>query len=159
VIAIDNARLLSELRQSLELQSATADVLRIISSSSKDLRTVFDAIAENAARLCQGFDVYVQLREGDLVRYVAHYGGVIASSVAVSGTRPLTRDLVIGRAMLESRVIHLLDAQTESKEFPEGSAIARRTGRDGRNGRACRRGIRRPMMAYNVLQASVSKSN
>jgi class 3 adenylate cyclase len=128
VIAIDNARLLSELRQSLDLQTATADVLRIISSSPTNLRPVFDAIAENAARLCQGFDVYVQLREGNLIRYVAHYGDVIPSSVAVGGTRPLTRDLVIGRAMLESRLIHLLDAQAESQEFPEGSAIARRTG-------------------------------
>jgi class 3 adenylate cyclase/putative methionine-R-sulfoxide reductase with GAF domain len=128
VIAIDNARLLSELRQSLELQTATADVLRIISSSPTNLRPVFDAIAETAARLCQGFDVYVQLREGNLIRYVAHYGDVIPSSVAVGGTRPLTRDLVIGRAMLESRLIHLLDAQAESQEFPEGSAIARRTG-------------------------------
>jgi GAF domain-containing protein len=89
---------------------------------------VFDAIAENAARLCHGFDVYVQLREGNLVRYVAHYGGIIPSSPVVGGTRPLTRDLIIGRAMLESRLIHLLDAQAESEEFPEGSAIARRTG-------------------------------
>jgi GAF domain-containing protein len=72
VIAIDNARLLSELRQSLDLQTATADVLRIISSSPTNLRPVFDAIAETAARLCQGFDVYVQLREGNLIRYVAH---------------------------------------------------------------------------------------
>src|SRR5262249_50376656 len=91
-------------------------------------RALFDALAENSARLCHGFDVYIQLREGNLVRYVAHYGGIIASSPPVGGTRPLSRDLVIGRAMLESRLIHLLDAQAESEEFPEGSAIARRTG-------------------------------
>ncbi|MGB8633035.1 MAG: GAF domain-containing protein, partial [Xanthobacteraceae bacterium] len=128
VIAIENARLLSELRQSLELQTATADVLRVISSSPSDLRPVFDALAENAARLCHGFDVYVQLREGDLVRYVAHFGDVIPTSTVVDGTRPLSRDLVIGRAILESRLIHLLDLQAESDEFPEGSAIARRNG-------------------------------
>jgi len=128
VIAIENARLLSELRQSLELQTATADVLRVISSSPNDLRPVLDALAENAARLCQGFDVYIQLREGNMVRYVAHYGGIIPTSPGVGGTRTLTRGLVIGRAMLESKLIHLLDAQAESEEFPEGSAIARRTG-------------------------------
>src|SRR5262252_7512687 len=128
VIAIENARLLGELRQSLELQTATADVLRVISSSPNDLRPVLDALAENAARLCDAFDVYIQLREGNMVRYVAHYGGIIPTSPVVGGTRPLTRDLVIGRAMLESRPIHVLDLQTESEEFPEGSAIARRAG-------------------------------
>ena len=128
VIAIENARLLSELRQSLELQTATADALRVIGSSPNDLRPVLDALAENAARLCDAFDVYIQLREGNMVRYVAHYGGIIPTSPVVGGTRPLTRDLVIGRAMLESRLIHLLDLQAESEEFPEGSAIARRDG-------------------------------
>jgi adenylate cyclase len=122
------AQLTRELSEARQQQTATADLLRIISSSPSDLRPVFDALAENAARLCYGFDVYVQLREGNMVRYVAHHGDVIPSSPVVGGTRPLSRDLVIGRAMLESRVIHLLDAQAESEEFPEGSAIARRTG-------------------------------
>ncbi|MGB8632373.1 MAG: GAF domain-containing protein, partial [Xanthobacteraceae bacterium] len=89
---------------------------------------MFDALAENAARLCHGFDVYIQLREDNVVRYVAHYGDVIPNSPAVGETRPLTRDLVVGRAILESRPIHLLDLQAESEEFPEGSAIARRNG-------------------------------
>src|SRR5215831_2893970 len=122
------AQLVRERDQALEQLAAASEVLKIISSSPSDLRPVFNALAENAARLCQGFDVYVQLREGNLVRYVAHYGDVIQGSPVVGGTRPLTRDLVIGRAMLESRLIHLLDAQAESEEFPEGSAIARRTG-------------------------------
>ena len=127
VIAIENTRLLNELRQSLEQQTATANVLRIISSSPSDLRPTFDALAENAARLCDGVDAYIQLREANMVRYVAHYGGTIPTLV-VGGTRPLTPGLVIGRAILEARLIHILDLQAESEEFPEGSAIARRNG-------------------------------
>ena len=127
VIAIENTRLLNELRQSLEQQTATANVLRIISSSPSDLRPTFDALAENAARLCDGVDAYIQLREANMVRYVAHYGGTIPTLV-VGGTRPLTPGLVIGRAILEARLIHILDLQAEFEEFPEGSAIARRNG-------------------------------
>jgi transcriptional regulator with GAF, ATPase, and Fis domain len=124
----ENTQLGRELAEARAQQIATADVLRIISSSPSDLRPVFDALAENAARLCHGFDVYIQLREDNVVRYVAHYGDVIPNSPAVGETRPLTNDLVVGRAILESRPIHLLDLQAESEEFPEGSAIARRNG-------------------------------
>jgi class 3 adenylate cyclase/putative methionine-R-sulfoxide reductase with GAF domain len=127
VIAIENTRLLNELRQSLEQQTATAEVLRVISSSPGELRPVFDALAENAARLCDGLDAHTILREGNVVRYVAHYGDNIpAASPGIGGTRPLTRELVIGRAILEARLIHILDLQAESEEFPEGSANARR---------------------------------
>jgi GAF domain-containing protein len=126
VIAIENARLLNELRRSLEQQTATANVLRVISSSPNDLRPVFDALAENAARLCDGLDAYILLREGNMARYVANYGDSIP--MRGIGARPLTRGFVIGRAILESRLVHILDLQAESEEFPEGSATARQNG-------------------------------
>ncbi len=74
VIAIENARLLNELRQSLEQQTASADVLRIISSSPGELQPVFEAMLQNAVRICDAKFGNLALLEGDGFRFVAHYG-------------------------------------------------------------------------------------
>src|SRR5262245_33385439 len=75
VIAIENTRLLNELRESLQQQTATSDVLSIISSSPGELQPVFHGILANATRICDAFQGSMVLREADTYRIVAQHGG------------------------------------------------------------------------------------
>jgi PAS domain S-box-containing protein len=126
VIAIDNVRLFNETKEALEQQTATAEILRVISGSLTDIQPVLDVVAANAARLCEAADAVIQLREGEVLRFVAHYGAI--PNLPQGGTRTISRGLVTGRAVLEGRQIHVHDHQAEDKEYPEGSAIARQFG-------------------------------
>jgi GAF domain-containing protein len=126
VIAIENVRLFNETKESLEQQTATAEILKVISSSPTDIKPVLDAVAANAKRLCEANDALVQLREGDVLRFMAHDGTIPVQ--ALGEVIPISRGLVTGRAMLEGRQLHIHDHHAEEVEFPEGTALARKFG-------------------------------
>ena len=128
VIAIENVRLFQELKESLEQQTATSEILGVIASSPTDIQPVLDTIAENAARVCGSYDALIRLVEGDKLRLVAHYGPL---EPGFDLEQPLTRDSVGGRAVLDRELIHIEDLMAvAATEFPEAvSAVERMGGR------------------------------
>jgi class 3 adenylate cyclase/putative methionine-R-sulfoxide reductase with GAF domain len=116
VIAIENARLLNELRQSLEQQTATADVLRIISSSPGELEPIFEAMLAKATHLCEAKFGALYLFEGDGFRVVAVHGSAPPSFVEARRQYPLipvTPGTALGRVAATKQTVQISDAQAE----------------------------------------------
>jgi signal transduction histidine kinase len=109
--------------EALEQQTATAEILQVISGSPTDLQPVFDTIVRSAGRLCDAFDAVIYRRDGDTLHLVAHEGPIPTASM-----QALIRGWTPGRAVLDGRTVHVADIQAEADEFPEGSEIARRLG-------------------------------
>jgi signal transduction histidine kinase/HAMP domain-containing protein len=133
VIAIENVRLFKELEaknrtitESLEQQTATSEILRVISSSPTDVQPVLEAVAENAARICGATDALIQRVEGESMRRVAHFGPVPLTLPVV---RAVNRLSVAGRAIVDGRPVHVADIAHPdmAREFPESSAGGQRT--------------------------------
>ncbi|MBI3527060.1 MAG: GAF domain-containing protein [Betaproteobacteria bacterium] len=127
VIAIENVRLFTELQERLEQQTATSEILRVISSSPTDLQPVLDAVAESAARLCDASEAMIFRSGSDGLQMATQYGSL--PTIRADERIPIRRDMVAGRAVIDRHIVHVSDLLAESdEEFAGSKAYAARLG-------------------------------
>src|SRR5262249_51329271 len=125
VIALENVRLFNELKESLEQQTATSEILGVIASSPTNIQPVLDAVAESAARLCEANDCMIRLVEGNRHRLVASCGLISLPDEYI----PIDRNRPTGRAVIERQTVHVNDLSVEVEtEFGGTKASQQRTG-------------------------------
>jgi PAS domain S-box-containing protein len=121
----ETAQARERLAEAMKQQTATSEMLRIISTSP--IQSVLDAVAENAARLCESNNAEIFRLENNHLRLVASYGEIPVAIHAREGL-PANRDRVMGRAACDRRTIHVHDLAAEDSEYPVGSKDAKREG-------------------------------
>jgi GAF domain-containing protein/anti-sigma regulatory factor (Ser/Thr protein kinase) len=139
VIAIENVRLFTELQEknralaeahkqateALEQQTATSEILKVISSSPTNVQPVLDAVAENAARLCGADDAVIQRVDSGALKFAAHFGSI--PTPPEHALMPITREMAVGSAVLDRRTVHVHDM---AEELRRGNYPASRPFRD-----------------------------
>src|SRR5262249_36275580 len=134
VIAIENARLLSELRhrtddlsESLEQQTATSEVLRVISSSPTNVQPVFDTIAESAVRLCDGQFSFVVRFDGKIMDFASCCGLSAEGLDAFRSILPMpaSEDIASGRAIVRRQVVEIPDVEADPTYGARGQGLAK----------------------------------
>ena len=124
VIAIENVRLFQELKESLEQQTATSEILSVIASSPTDIQPVLDTVVRNAARVCGGTDADIAMLNGPAsIRIVATHGAAEGSPVGTE--RSLNRDTVLGRAIVDAKTIHIHDFLEVAADYHQSNALQR----------------------------------
>src|SRR6185503_1381381 len=127
VIAIENVRLFNELKESLEQQTATSEILGVIASSPTDVQPVLDVVAANAARLCEADNAVIMRVVGDDFQNVARHGDVPEPT----GRHPIDRGSVAGRAIVDRQTIHVddllarIDSEYPNVRLMQGGYLAR----------------------------------
>jgi signal transduction histidine kinase len=128
-LRVENARLRRELDDVREQETATGEILRVLSRSPANLQAVLDAVAAAAARVCGANDALISRVDGDVLQAVAHYGDMpVVPAVGSREGLPI-RGSITGRAVLERRAIHVEDvAQLSESDFPVARHNQRLTG-------------------------------
>jgi signal transduction histidine kinase len=115
-----------ELTETLEQQTATADILRVISNSPTDVQPILNAVAAAAARLCSSDDVRILLVENDALRAVTSFGDL--PRLPADEHLPILRGSVLGRAVLDRVPVGIADSLAEAEEFPDSYRYSQRFG-------------------------------
>ena len=121
VIAIENVRLFQELKEALEQQTASSEILGVIASSPTDIQPVLDTVAENAVRVYGAEDALLWRLHENTLRLVAIYGSL--PSREIGSERPVQRGSMIGRAVIDRQTLHVADLAAAAPEFPNAGGL------------------------------------